>query len=102
MLIWLRIGRAADLLETKGTAMIDTSELDKTARPEAVELRDALVEYKQTSGRMFPTCSEVLEVVRDLGYERLSPETDEEETVENAEFHTEPVEEEPLEEPAAV
>ena len=34
---------------------------------------NALDEYKRTSGRMFPTCSEVLEVVRSLGYVRLSP-----------------------------
>ena len=52
--------------------MIDTSEPNKTATPEAIELREALVDYKQTSGRMFPTCSEVLEVVRSLGYERLT------------------------------
>ena len=56
--------------------MIDTSQLDETAQPEAVELRDALVEYKQQSGRMFPTCSEVLEVVRGLGYERLTASVD--------------------------
>ena len=29
-------------------------------------------DYKRKSGRMFPTCSEVLEVVRDLGYFRLT------------------------------
>ena len=56
--------------------MIDTSELDQTAQPEAIELREALVNYKQTSGRMFPTCSEVLEVIRDLGYERVATEND--------------------------
>jgi hypothetical protein len=30
----------------------------------------ALDQYKRTSGRMFPTCSEVLEVIRGLGYEK--------------------------------
>jgi len=34
---------------------------------------NAMDEYKRTSGRMFPTCSEVLEVIRELGYARLSP-----------------------------
>ena len=29
---------------------------------------NALDQYKRTSGRMFPTCSEVLEVLRGLGY----------------------------------
>ena len=28
-------------------------------------------DYKRRSGRMFPTCSEVLEVVRSLGYQRV-------------------------------
>ena len=32
----------------------------------------ALDEYKRRNGRMFPTCSEVLEVIRDLGYEKRS------------------------------
>ena len=38
-----------------------------------VEFMNALEAYKRKSGRMFPTCSEVLEVVRSLGYVRLSP-----------------------------
>ncbi len=31
----------------------------------------ALDAYKRASGRMFPTCSEILEVIRDLGYVRI-------------------------------
>ena len=31
---------------------------------------NAMEEYKRTSGRMFPTCSEVLEVLQKLGYEK--------------------------------
>jgi len=34
---------------------------------------NAMDEYKRKNGRMFPTCSEVLEVIRDLGYVKLSP-----------------------------
>ena len=34
---------------------------------------NAMDEYKRKSGRMFPTCSEVLEVIRNLGYVQLSP-----------------------------
>jgi hypothetical protein len=34
---------------------------------------NAMDEYKRKSGRMFPTCSEVLEVIRNLGYVKLSP-----------------------------
>jgi hypothetical protein len=28
----------------------------------------ALDQYKRANGRMFPTCSEILEVIRGLGY----------------------------------
>jgi len=48
-------------------------------RPRAVphedaelELRQAMEDYKRRSGRMFPTWSEVLEVLRSLGYEKCS------------------------------
>ena len=34
------------------------------------EFMQAMQDYKQRSGRMFPTWSEVLEVLRDLGYEK--------------------------------
>ncbi len=43
-----------------------TCERDYTA--DEVEFMNALDDYKRSSGRMFPTCSEVLEVVRKLGY----------------------------------
>ena len=36
----------------------------------------ALDDYKRASGRMFPTCSEILEVVRNLGYVRLTENVD--------------------------
>lgn len=35
-----------------------------------MEFMKAMQEYKYTSGRMFPTWSEVLEVLRALGYEK--------------------------------
>jgi hypothetical protein len=38
-----------------------------------VEFRTAIQNYKQQSGRMFPTWSEVLEVLRALGYEKTLP-----------------------------
>ena len=34
------------------------------------ELMQAMEEYKRRSGRMFPTWCEVLEVLRNLGYEK--------------------------------
>jgi hypothetical protein len=47
-----------------------TCERDYTA--EELEFMGALDAYKRTSGRMFPTCSEMLEVFRKLGYEKRS------------------------------
>ena len=38
--------------------------------PAETELLDAMQEYKRSSGRLFPTWSEVLEVARSLGYEK--------------------------------
>lgn len=34
----------------------------------------AMDDYKRAAGRMFPTCSEVLEVLRSMGYVRLTDE----------------------------
>jgi hypothetical protein len=31
---------------------------------------NALNDYKRSSGRMFPTCCEILEVLKGLGYEK--------------------------------
>ena len=45
-----------------------TCERDYTA--DEIEFMSALDNYKRASGRMFPTCSEVLEVLRNLGYEK--------------------------------
>ncbi len=45
-----------------------TCERDYTA--DEIEFMNALDQYKRTSGRMFPTCSEILEVIRKLGYEK--------------------------------
>jgi hypothetical protein len=45
-----------------------TSDLDYS--PAELEFMGAMQEYKQSSGRMFPTWSEVLEVLSKLGYEK--------------------------------
>jgi hypothetical protein len=47
---------------------IDPTTCERDYTDDEVEFMNALNEYKRTSGRMFPTCSEVLEVVRGLGY----------------------------------
>ena len=51
---------------------IDPTTCERDYTDDEIEFMNALDEYKRTSGRMFPTCSEVLEVVRSLGYVKLS------------------------------
>ena len=50
--------------------LIDPTTCERDYGADEVEFMQALERYKRTSGRMFPTCSEVLEVVRSLGYVR--------------------------------
>jgi len=47
---------------------VDPTTCDRDYNAAELEFLGAIQEYKRTSGRMFPTWSEVLEVVRDLGY----------------------------------
>lgn len=51
-----------------------TSDLEYSAAE--LEFMLAMQEYKQSSGRMFPTWSEVLEVITKLGYEKPRGATD--------------------------
>ncbi|TWT67203.1 hypothetical protein [Allorhodopirellula solitaria] len=51
---------------------IDPTTCERDYSGQEVEFMKAMDEYKQDSGRMFPTCSEVLEVLRGLGYVQLS------------------------------
>jgi len=53
---------------------IDPTTCERDYNEEEVKFMRAMDDYKRQSGRMFPTCSEVLEVVRSLGYVQLSPE----------------------------
>src|SRR5208283_4191423 len=49
---------------------IDPTTCERDYSREELEFMSALDDYKRRSGRMFPTCSEVLEVIRSLGYEK--------------------------------
>ena len=51
---------------------IDPTTCERDYNDAEIEFMRAMDDYKQDSGRMFPTCSEVLEVVRGLGYVQLS------------------------------
>ena len=49
---------------------VDPTTCERDYSQAELEFMQAIQEYKQKSGRMFPTWSEVLEVVRDLGYQK--------------------------------
>ena len=36
-----------------------------------VEFMNALAEFKRASGRVFPSCTEILDILRKLGYEKV-------------------------------
>jgi hypothetical protein len=51
---------------------IDPTTCEREYSPEEIEFMHALDAYKHASGRMFPTCSEILEVLRHLGYAKTA------------------------------
>lgn len=48
--------------------LIDPTTCERDYSGDEIEFMKAMDDYKRKSGRMFPTWSEVLEVVRGLGY----------------------------------
>jgi hypothetical protein len=55
--------------------MIDPTTCERDYNLEEVEFMRAMDDYKRRSGRQFPTWSEVLEVLRDLGYRKVAAAT---------------------------
>lgn len=49
---------------------IDPTTCERDYTDAEIEFMKAMDKYKRSSGRSFPTWSEVLEVLRDLGYRR--------------------------------
>lgn len=47
---------------------IDPTTCERDYSGDEIEFMHALDAYKRANGRMFPTCSEILEVIRGLGY----------------------------------
>ncbi len=48
--------------------LVDPTTCDREYTAAELEFMQAMQDYKTKNGRMFPTWSEVLEVVRELGY----------------------------------
>ena len=63
-----RVGERREKVSRRRQIDPTTCERDYTSAE--VEFMHAMDQYKRASGRMFPTCSEVLEVLRGLGYEK--------------------------------
>ena len=51
---------------------VDPTTCERDYQPEELEFMQAVEHYKRRNGRPFPTCSELLEVVRSLGYVRVT------------------------------
>lgn len=61
--------RAAQARHTSGRRrFVDPATCERDYSNSEVEFMHAMQEYKKKSGRMFPTWSEVLEVIKELGY----------------------------------
>ncbi len=55
---------------------IDPTTCERDYTPDQVDFMKAMDLYKRRSGRQFPTWSEVLEVIENLGYRKVAPPTE--------------------------
>ena len=65
---------STDRRKVERRKLIDPTTCERDYSLDEVEFMKAMDDYKRKSGRMFPTWSEVLEVVRGLGYEKQPKE----------------------------
>ena len=56
--------------KTPRRRQIDPTTCERDYSTDEIQFMQALDAYKRSSGRMFPTCSEILEVIRALGYQK--------------------------------
>lgn len=63
--------RAASARQASGRRrFVDPTTCEREYTQAEIEFMQAMQDYKQSSGRMFPTWSEVLEVLKALGYQK--------------------------------
>ena len=62
--------------KTPRRRQIDPTTCERDYSDQEIEFMQAMDAYKRSSGRMFPTCSEILEVLRDLGYQQAGRSTE--------------------------
>ena len=58
--------------KTKRRRQIDPTTCERDYSELEIEFMQAMDEYKRASGRMFPTCSEILEVLTKMGYRKVA------------------------------
>jgi hypothetical protein len=74
--------RAANARQVSGRRrFVDPTTSEREYTEAEMEFMMAMNDYKHRSGRMFPTWSEVLEVLRGLGYEKVVADEKEREIV---------------------
>jgi len=66
---------AVDRRKVQRRRQIDPTTCEREYSDAEVEFMQALDQYKRDNGRMFPTCSEILEVLRKIGYVKISAPT---------------------------
>src|SRR3954464_6939921 len=67
--------RAANARQVSGRRrFVDPTTCERDYSSAEMEFMQAMHDYKNSSGRMFPTWSEVLEVLKALGYEKPGPD----------------------------
>lgn len=67
--------RGSERRKVERRRQIDPTTCERDYRPDEVEFMKAMDDYKRRSGRQFPTWSEVLEVIRDIGYRKVAQPT---------------------------
>lgn len=63
---------AKEQRKVKRRRQIDPTTCEREYSDQEIEFMQAMDEYKRASGRMFPTCSEILEVMMNLGYRQVA------------------------------
>ena len=68
--------RVGSRRKTERRRQIDPTTCERDYTEQEVEFMRAMDDYKRKSGRQFPTWSEVLEVIRSLGYRQTEDPTE--------------------------
>lgn len=63
---------APERRKVKRRRQIDPTTCEREYSELEIEFMQAMDEYKRASGRMFPTCSEILEVLFKIGYRKTA------------------------------